>query len=370
MHRHRSLLEETLIDGKVANPAGSWSAAQIGGSQAPRLPILVIPPGRRELEIHYTGIDFSAPEKINFRYRLSSLDSDWREAGGRRTAYYHRIPPGEYDFQVVACGANGVWGEPGAALHVTVRPYLWETGWFRVGAGLLLLGVMAGTFRLVERRRYRRRLQLLETQRAVERERLRISQDMHDHVGGMLTQVSQLSDLGQSETGDNSVARGRFDRIGVEARNAVQALDEIVWATNPKNDNLPRFAEYVCRFADEFFETSPVRCWQEVPTNLPNVTLSAEVRHDVFLAVKEAFHNVVKHSGAKEVWLRIALTGSEVQLEIEDNGRGFDTGNCAAHGNGLENMNARLADCNGHTQFESALGKGTRVRFRFPVGEQ
>jgi signal transduction histidine kinase len=219
--------------------------------------------------------------------------------------------------------------------------------------------------RAMERRRYRRRLAVLQTQHAVERERLRISQDMHDHIGSMLTQVSQLSDLGQSEAG-REAAHARFERIGSQTRSAVQALDEIVWATNPKNDNLPRFAEYVGRFADEFFEVSSVRCWQEIPTDLPHLLLTAEVRHNVFLAVKEGFNNVLKHASATQLWLRLSLEDSQVRLEIEDNGRGFDP-QTQPRGNGLENMKARLHECGGSVEVRTAVGKGTRLRFCFPL---
>lgn len=131
--------------------------------------------------------------------------------------------------------------------------------------------------------------------------------------------------------------------------------------------NLPRFAEYVSRFADEFFENSPVRCWPEVPTDLPNLPLRADLRHNVFLAIREAFHNVLKHSGATVLWLRLALDHSEVRLEIEDNGRGFAHERTVAGRNGLENMRTRLAEGGGRAEFISAPGWGTKVQFVFPL---
>jgi signal transduction histidine kinase len=110
-----------------------------------------------------------------------------------------------------------------------------------------------------------------------------------------------------------------------------------------------------------------VRCWQEVPTDLPNLPLRADVRHNVFLAVKEAFSNVLKHSRATEVWLRLALADRWVDLEIEDNGGGFNPEQTAAGGNGLDNMKTRLAECGGKAEIISQLGKGTRLRFDFPL---
>ncbi len=366
------LLEEVLVNGQVLS-ADSPATRMAGGpdnsaaTDAETAAHLTIPPGGREVELHYTSIRFDAPENVRFRYFLVGLDQDWIESGTRRAAYYHHVPAGDFVFRVNACDADGVWSRAVTAIGITVEPYLWEKTWFRLAAGAAFLGLLAGVVRLAERRRYHRRLVLLETQHAVERERLRISQDMHDDVGSILTQVSQLSDLGQAENRDRGPAQGQFERIGHQARAAVQALDEIVWATNPKNDNLPRFAEYVCRFADECFEAAALRCWQEVPTDLPNLPLRADVRHDVFLAVKEALNNVLKHAGATEVWLRLELQGTLVRLGIEDNGRGFTPGQTASGGNGLENMKMRLEECGGRLELRSAPGQGTKIRLIFPL---
>jgi len=327
---------------------------------------VTIPPGQRDIEFHYTGLSFVAPAKVHFRYRLKGYDPEWIEAGPRRVAYYQRISPGDYVFEVAAGNANNVWTETPTALAVTVQPYFWEAPWFPVVSSLLVLGGLAGTVGWLARRRYRRRLAQLETRHAIERERLRISQDIHDDIGSILTRVTMLSDVGQSEA-DGEVAPKQFERIGDQVRAAVVALDEIVWATNPKDDNLPRFAEYVGRFADECFENTAVRCWQEMPADLPVLPLRADVRHNVFLAVKEALNNILKHSGATEVWLRLTLADSEVCVQLEDNGHGFTPEKVTPDGHGLGNMRSRLAECGGSTTLTSAPGHGVRIRFAFPL---
>ncbi len=359
----RVLLEEVLVNRQIQSVR-----PQAQSSDDPETPpfSLTIAPGPREIDFHYAGLSFVSPEKVQFRFRLDGLDPDWVGAGTRRVAYYQRIPPGDYVFRVLACNADGVWSEPGAALTVTVQPYLWETRWFRAAVGLVVIGLLAWMVYCVARRRYKRRLAQLETQHAIERERLRISQDMHDDIGGILTRVSILSDVGQSEA-DGETAPKQFARIGSQVRAAVVALDEIVWATNPQDDNLPRFAEYVGRFADECFENTTVRCWQEMPTDLPKLPLRADVRHNVFLAVKEALNNVLKHSGATEVWLRLTLNDSEVCLQIEDNGHGFAPESAAPGGNGLGNMKSRLAECGGSAELASTPGHGVKIRFVFPL---
>jgi len=357
------LLEEVWADGNILPLEHVTADDPSDATQT-----VVIPPGRRKCEFHYTGLSFKAPERVRFRYQLKDLEEEWVEADTQRVAYYNPLRPGHYVFRVTACNADGVWSERETTLAVTVLPHFWETRWFRLLVTGAAIGTLAMSVSLVVRRRYKRRLAAMEMQHAVERERLRISQDMHDQIGGILTRVSILSDVGQSEN-EATPVRGQFERIGTQVRTAVQGLDEIVWATNPKNDNLPRFADYVGRFADECFENTGVRCWQEMPDVLPNLPLRADVRHNVFLAIKEAFHNVLKHSGAKEVWLRLTLTASQVTVEIEDHGRGFVPDTVAPGGNGLDNMRSRLAEGGGSAVITSSPGQGTKVRLTFKVAD-
>jgi signal transduction histidine kinase len=151
---------------------------------------LQISPGRHRLELRYTGLSFSAPERVRFRYRLENLDADWVEAGPLRTAIYSYVPPGKYRFQVIACNSDGVWNEEGTSLSLQVLPYFWQNRWFIGLAALGLLATVGGASRLVEQRKHQRRLSRIEQERALERERARIAQDLHDDLGSSLTRIS------------------------------------------------------------------------------------------------------------------------------------------------------------------------------------
>lgn len=350
------LLEEVWAD-RALVPLHRVANAALGEPQFE----VTIPAGRRECEFHYTGLSFGAPERLRFRFQLVGVDDDWIEANTRRVAYYNPLRPGKYEFRVKACNANGVWSPLTAQLTVTALPYFWETRWFRLTVAVTLGGLLVVSVFSVARRRYKRRLAGLELQNAVARERLRISQDMHDAVGGILTRVSILSDVAQSE-GPGGSAPKQFARIGEQVRAAVVALDEIVWATNPQADNLPRFIEYVGRYADEYFENTGVRCWQEIAPDLPQLPFRADVRHNVFLAAKEALHNVLKHSGASEVWVRLKLDDATICLEIEDNGRGFAPEVVPPGGNGLGNIRSRLTECGGRAEITSVPGPGVKIQ--------
>jgi signal transduction histidine kinase len=278
---------------------------------------------------------------------------------------YSRLPAGSYTFQVTACNNSGVWNTTGATLSFVVAPFPWQTWWFRLGTGGALLILLGTTIRVVERRRIKRQLEFLERQHAVERERIRIARDIHDELGAGLTQIGLLADLGTSRSLNQDGVRLNLQKIEGRARAALMALDEIVWAVNPRNDNLTRLADYLCHIADECFESGPIRCRKDVPTGLPPVVVATELRHNLTLAVKEALTNVLKHSAANTVWLRLRWNMPELAISVEDNGVGFDPGTPrSAASSGLRNQTNRMKDIGGTVDITSVPGRGTHVEFR------
>jgi signal transduction histidine kinase len=207
-------------------------------------------------------------------------------------------------------------------------------------------------------------LEELERRNAVERERTRIARDIHDDLGAGLAQIGLLADLGASQAADSRQAETNFAKIGARARTAVSALDEIVWAANPRNDSLPRLADYLCHLADECFEQGPLRCRKEVPTGLPEVPVGADLRHNLALSVKEALTNVLKHSGAQTVWLRLKWEAPDLVVSVEDDGTGLPPQREGDLADGLRNQQTRMKDIGGTVEIQSAPGRGTRVLFK------
>ena len=142
----------------------------------------------------------------------------------------------------------------------------------------------------------------------------------------------------------------------------------IVWAVNPRHDTLASLADYLAAFAAEFLTSTGLALRLDVARDLPPLALNAERRHGLFLAVREALHNAVKHSGAREVWLRLRLDAGALLITVEDRGRGFDTA-AASSGDGLRNLRERLAALGGDCRIASIDGAGTKVRFRLPLAE-
>ena len=154
--------------------------------------------------------------------------------------------------------------------------------------------------------------------------------------------------------------------ISARARSLTRAMDEVVWAINPRNDTLEGFLTYLGKFTQDYLTRAEVRCRWNVPAEVPELPLSAEMRHSLYLACKEALHNIVKHAGASEVSVRLDLAEGGFTLAIEDDGQGFATAVPPARGNGLPNMRQRLKELHGLCRVESTPGRGTRVLFSLP----
>ncbi len=336
-------LEDVLVDRRSVGPRET----------------VKLPPGTRSLAIDYTAPSFVQAGRVLFRYKLEGYDADWVDAGTRRAAYYGSLPQGDYVFRVVACNSDGVWNETGARLAIVQLPYFYQTAWF----AWLLVGLMAvavwGLYRW-SNRRLRLKLERLERERAMENERRRIAQDLHDDLGASLTELGLFAEA-QRRTGPTE-AQPALSYLSQRARSLVSSLDAIVWAVNPANDSLDHLVAYIGELFQELFRPSAIRVRLDVSADIPRLPLRAEERSDIFLTTKEAMNNILKHSGATEAVLRVRMHGRELRITLQDNGRGFDPSAAAASGgNGLANMRTRIARARGRVEWRTAPAQGTEI---------
>jgi signal transduction histidine kinase/ligand-binding sensor domain-containing protein len=344
-------------------PVGETTNPPVAGTEGS----LLVPPKHRKIEIEFAALSYSSPENVELRYRLKNFDEGWSDAGSLRSARYPRLPAGEYHFEVEARNEAGVWSEAPRQVALRVLPFFWQTWWFQAGAALLFTGGLVGLVRYFSFRRLQRELARLEQQELLHRERARIARDMHDEVGAKLSRLSLLSDLAGQQAQLPEPARDEVKEISETARETIRSFDEIVWAVNPRNDTLPDLANYLCRFAEEFFEGSPVQCTFDLPADIAARDLSTEERHHVFLAAKEALNNIAKHADARNVVLRLQLLPAAYEFQIEDDGRGFATDPTrTGTGNGLRNMRERMQLVGGEFLLAGGACRGTVVILRVP----
>jgi signal transduction histidine kinase len=215
----------------------------------------------------------------------------------------------------------------------------------------------------LEKRKLQRRLEQLERERALAHERERIARDLHDDLGSSLARISLLSGLLKADRDNPSQIDAHAVKISQSADQTVRALEEIVWAVRPGSDSLQSLVEYTAHFANELFEGGEIRCRLDLPADLPSRSLPPEVRHNLFLVVKEALTNVLKHAAAHEVHISAEATDRALEIVVHDDGKGFDPKR-QSRGHGLGNMRRRVEVIGGNVTIESCPGQGTTVRLR------
>jgi signal transduction histidine kinase len=233
--------------------------------------------------------------------------------------------------------------------------------------------VVAG--RAWSHRRLRLRFERLERESAMERERTRIARDIHDEIGAGLTRISFLAQGAPSGFAAEG-QRSYFDQIYTATTAMTRSIDEIVWALDARHDNLDSLEFYLGNYAQGFLGVAKVRCRLNAPRPLPRVDVSSHVRHQLFMAFKEALNNCVKHAHATEVAIDIDYRDGNLVVTIADNGCGLHAGDGGAaatearvsSGHGLENLAQRLASIGGDARIGDAKNGGAEVALTVPLG--
>ncbi len=324
-----------------------------------------LPPGTERLEFDFTGLFFADPDRLRFRNRLRGVEDDWAYVGNRRSAEYRNLRPGSYWFEVEASTGNGLWSDRPAMVKVKIEPHFWQTLWFGALAVAGAVGSVVMIVRRLERKRSRRRIELLKQHRAVDSERARIARDLHDDVGAGLTQMALKCQLAERNiTRQPEVAGKSMREIFKSAHSMTRALDQIVWTVNPAHDTLENFISFLGSHTQEFTESAGLTCRFDLPESVPDRIMPATVRHHLYLSAKEALHNVVKHAAATEVRLKVRADDGSLLIIIGDNGIGVDDKPAAPGADGLENLRVRLDKLGGTCRRYASDGRGTNVELK------
>ena len=310
--------------------------------------IVRCPPGTRQLEIRYTALSFSSPKQVRFRYRLEGFDKRWIEAADQRRVYFSHLPPGRYTFEVTACNNHGVWSETGARLSFQVLPLFWQTVWFKLLIGLVVVAVLIFFYRV--------RLVRL---RGLERLRQQIARDLHDEVGANLGSISLLTEVMElkPQPGDLAQIRSTADQT-------VDTLRDLVWIINPSHEHLSDLIARLKQIAAIMLANLNYEFAEMEQAN--NIKLSLELRRNVPPLFKEVLNNIRKHSGASRVSIQLYCRDGNLILEIKDNGVGFDVAKKRS-GDGLKNFQNRAAEMRAKLTVTSQPQNGTTVKLTAPL---
>jgi signal transduction histidine kinase/streptogramin lyase len=312
------------------------------------------------LDIEFLSPNFRGDNAVRYQYKLDSVDADWSVPSNVREVNYARLASGQYTFLARAVNEAGLVSREPARLSFTILRPVWQRWWFlatlAIGLGALIYGG------------YRYRLgQAVK----VERVRTRIAHDLHDDIGANLTRISILSEVAKRQQYNSApppgeLPSGLLDSIADISRESVAAMNDIVWAINPEHDSLIDLTSRMRRHAEEVFLTRDIRLDFEAPGDAEQLKLDIETRRDLYLVFKEAVNNAARHAGCSVVSISVQASATHIQMNIRDNGKGFDP-SALAEGNGLLSMRNRAQQMKGKLKIESSPGKGSELSLTVPV---
>lgn len=313
----------------------------------------------KNITLQWAMLNFSNPSGNVYYYKLDGVDKDWQLAGNKGIASFNSLDPGRYIFHYKAATSDGVSSEE-KTLQLIIHPPFWKTWWF------ILLAIAATGFlfytvvRYISQRNLKEKVLQLEKEQAVEKERNRISRDMHDDLGSGLTKIAILTEVIKTQQQSNE----HIEKISETARGLVDNLDEMVWALNPKNDSLDKLAAYIAAYAHQFLDSTGINCTVELPDEIIPLPVSEEKRRNIFMVVKEFLNNTVKHSDAANLFIALQQQNNAFTFILKDDGKGFDVSAADPLGNGVKNMQQRITDAGGQATLVSGA-EGTAIYIHF-----
>jgi|GEM_PF-1176407 len=315
------------------------------------------------LSFNFSAIDWSAPDKIKYSYRMIGLNESWSRPIEEPVADYRNLGFGSYQFQVRAIGQSQIWTAP-FVYDFTIRPAWWQTWWFKV---LLILAALTAAFlvgRFIYFYQLRKQKVALEKKLAVQYERQRISAEMHDDIGAGLSGIRLLTEITKNKINDEQAA-AEIEKIYQSVGDISSKMKEVIWSLNAENDNLLNLLSYLQKQVRSWLEHYPCRLSIELPDNIPAVEIKGEARRNIMLIFKEAIHNIIKHSRATEVRIRVNCSDQQLGIIISDNGKGMTGDQTNNVGNGMKNMRNRVENLNGKLSIKN--GEGLTLTFEIPL---
>jgi ligand-binding sensor domain-containing protein/two-component sensor histidine kinase len=298
----------------------------------------------------FIGINLRAPDKVRYRYRMAGVDAEWVETR-ERFVQYTNLDDGRYAFEVKGCNEWGIWSDP-LRIRFTIHPAFWETWWFLALVSLSAAG--AATFMV--NHRIRRLL-------SIERLRSHIAADLHDTIGSGLTEIAILAETaGRQSAGSPLQVISAMKKISEISRELVDSMSDIVWLVNPQRDSL---YDLLVRIKDSYEDLSTaagISLHIGDLEQLERLHLPMAYRQNLYLLLREALTNILKHSQCRNITLKAGVHRGHFRLLIADDGIGFSAQR-DGRGNGLTNMKRRAGILGGDLTVDSEPGSGTRISF-------
>jgi ligand-binding sensor domain-containing protein/signal transduction histidine kinase len=319
---------------------------------------LELEPNRNQIQIDFFALSLVAGESLQYQYKIEGAGQDWSVPTEQRTVNLS-LSPGSYRFLVRGVRTDGSLSPSPAAVSFRILRPLWQRWWFiTIAAALLMLATYA-----VYRYRVARLIEL-------ERVRTRIATDLHDDIGSNLSLIAMISEVAKDQASkDNPEVLDRLALVARTSRQSVDAMSDIVWAVNPKRDHLHDLTERMRRFASDTFTARDIDFQFSAPGASQDIKLGAELRRQIYMIFKESVNNIAKHSDCTEAEIDLGISGGQLILKLNDNGKGFDIESASNRygGNGLVSMRRRAESLGGKLEIASHQGAGTTIILKVRV---
>ncbi|MCC7401129.1 MAG: hypothetical protein IT214_06555 [Chitinophagaceae bacterium] len=320
---------------------------------------------QNNLSFSFAATSFFNEKQILYSYRLhGGSNNQWSEPSNLSTVSFIDLHPGDYALEIKAVFPAGRYPPQFLSYKFSITAPWWQTWWFHSLAALFIITALFFVSRYYYRRKLEIKMAALEKQQAIEKERTRIATDMHDDLGAGLSRIKFLSQALETKNPDNAAIKTGLEKITNFSDEMAEKMGEIIWALNQKNDTLADLVAYIRSYALEYLSNHDIACTMDTPLHLPETFIAGEMRRNIFLAVKECLHNIIKHAQATSVNFSVRLN-ELIEIVIHDNGKGIDWNHLRAAGMGLQNITKRMNEVNGKASFLNE--NGAKVILRIPL---
>ena len=311
--------------------------------------------------VEYAAPGYHAGYPVQYSHQLVGVDHNWVDDGSKSAVNYTNLDAGEYMFKIRATIKPGVWENEISSVLIRIKPPWWRTWWFFSMAAVFIA--------LVIYFMYRYRINELLKRQAI---RNKIAQDLHDNVGSTLSSISVYSQVAKIYQQQQKLEplQDTLEKISATSSEMISEMNDIVWAINPRNDNMETILQRMESFARPLLASQEVKFHFSYVPGIQHQHLEMAKRKNFYLIFKEAINNALKYSGCKNLWVDISLHHHQLELLVKDDGKGFDVKKIRSmntlSGNGVRNMEMRAKEMKGNWSIVSS-DSGTIVKLAFPI---
>ncbi len=333
-------------------------------SSSNKLRHFVLPFNKNTISFSYTSTCFAREEEVKYQYKLEGEDDHWSQPTQERTIRYHNLPNGEYTFLVMAINPDGIKSTSFAKILITITPPFWKEWWFLVLTSIAFLFVIIRIVKYYSTRKLKKQIYQLEKEKAVQKERDRISRDLHDNIGAQLTNI--ITGIGLAEI-YNKTEKAKADNLLYSLKNEVKEIMTQLRETirtlksNEMNyDNWIMELQKIIEKHSKYFSGEIVL--NTAIDSTKEIILSPLQSLHLLRIVQEAIINSIKHSGAKNIIVKVNYEDEKLFISVKDNGSGLkDEKYDLLNGNGIENMKKRVEEIGAKINFVSEKNTGVSV---------